>query len=129
MNDIHTENKNKNVKKKAVANSDLTDTKSDIKVKNFEKICDVKNEMKEETNLGNIKFNGGKNLMNNVEAGNIRCGSEILEVTCNIKGFDEVCNSEEEKKTNDCSNIGFTYFLTYLLRPTFKSSQSDEACP
>ena len=109
MNDIDTENKNKEVKKKAVANADLTDTKSDMKVKDWEKICDVENEMKEKTNLGNIKFNGGKNLMNNVEVSNIRSGSEKLKVTCNIKGFDEVCDSEEEekRKTNDCSNMGF----------------------
>ena len=46
--------------------------------------------------------------MNNVEVGNIRSGSEKLKVTCNIKGCDEVCDSEEEeKKTNDCSNMGF----------------------
>ena len=47
--------------------------------------------------------------MNNVEVGNIRSGSEKLKVTCNIKGFDEVCDSEEEekRKTNDCSNMGF----------------------
>ena len=80
-----------------------------MKVRDWEKICGVENEMKEKTNLDNIKFNGGENLMNNVEAGNIRSGSEKLKVTCNIKGFDEVCDSEEEKKikTNDCSNIGF----------------------
>ena len=80
-----------------------------MKVKDWEKICDVENEMKEKTNLGNIKFNGGKNLMNNVEVCNIRSGSEKLKVICNIKGFDEVCDSKEEekRKTNDCSNISF----------------------
>ena len=109
MNDIDTENKNKKVKKKAVANADLTDTKSDMKVKDWEKICDVENEMKEKTNLDNKKFNEGKNLLNNVEAGNIGSDSEKLKVTCNIKCFDEVCDSEKEekRKTNDCSNIGF----------------------
>ena len=109
MNDIDTENKNKDVKKKAVANADLTDTKFDMKVKDWEKICDVENEIKEKTNLGNIKFNGGKNLMNNVEVGNIRSGSEKLKVTCNIKGFDEVWDNEEEekRKANDCSNMCF----------------------
>ena len=47
--------------------------------------------------------------MNNVEAGNIRSGSEKLKATYNIKGFDEVCDSEEEekRKTNNCSNMGF----------------------
>ena len=62
MNDIDTENKNKEVKQKAVANADLTDTKSDMKVKDWEKICEVEDEMKEKTNLGNIKFKGGKIL-------------------------------------------------------------------
>ena len=80
-----------------------------MKVKDWEKMCEVENEVKEKTSLGNIKFNGGKNLMNNVEVGNIRSGSEKLKVTCTIKNFDEVCDSEEEKKrkTNDCSNMGF----------------------
>ena len=47
--------------------------------------------------------------MNNVEVGNIRSGSEKLKVTCNIKGFDEVCDSEKEekRKTNVCCNMGF----------------------
>ena len=60
MNDIDTENKNKDVKKKAVAKADLIETKPDMKVKDCEKICDVENEMKEKIKLGNIKFNGGK---------------------------------------------------------------------
>ena len=59
----------------------------------------------------------GGNLMNNVEVSNIRSGSEMLEVTCNIKGFDEVCDSEEEekRKTNDCSNIGFNGEMVQIM--------------
>ena len=38
-----------------------------MKVKNCGKICDEEKEMMEKTNLDNIKFNGGENLMNKMK--------------------------------------------------------------